>query len=237
MDGAGAHPGGGVAPARPGRGWLSWLLPPATALVIIVVSVLLLTTPLWMHFGLEASDATGAFSPCGPRFAYEVSDQTVNELLFGPGTFRARACDILTGPLTQPFYTYDEAAHLRDARAVLYLFVALAAAALVLIVAALLHRPKDARRWRAVARGGAGLAIGAVVVGVVGFLAFDAAFELFHRVFFPGGNWQFPADSNMIRLYPEMFWQLTAAALGVLCVLGGGVVWWLAQRRARSLGG
>jgi uncharacterized membrane protein len=71
-----------------------------------------------------------------------------------------------------------------------------------------------------------------VVVGVVGFIAFDPLFELFHRLFFPGGNWEFPADSNMIRLYPYAFWQLTAGALGVLCVMGGGLVWGLARRRA-----
>lgn len=234
MDGAGAHPGGGVAVAGRSRDWLSWLLPPATALVIIVLGVLLLTTPLWMHFALDASGATSALSPTRPEAAFDISDRTVSELLFGPGTFEIRRpCDATSGcPYVPPFYTPDEAAHLRDARAVLYVFVALALASLVFIIAALVHRPHDARRWQAVARGGAGLAIGAVVVGVVGFLAFDAAFELFHRVFFPGGNWEFPVDSNMIRLYPYAFWQLTAVALGVLCVIGGGLVWWLARRRA-----
>ena len=226
MDGAGAHPGGGVAPEGQGRGWLGWLLPPATALVVIVVAVLVLTTPLWMHGALRQSGSTQAFAT--PEQAFSFSDPTVNQLLFG-GDFYIDLGDGYT------FYTADEAAHLRDARAVLYLFVALALAALVLIVAALVHRPTDARRWRAVVRGAAGLAVGTVVVGIVGFLVFDAAFELFHRVFFPGGNWEFPADSNMIKLYPYAFWQLTAAALGVLCVVGGGGVWWFARRRASRL--
>jgi uncharacterized membrane protein len=159
----------------------------------------------------------------------QVSDDTVNDLLFG-GDF-----DIQLATGSGPgvaVYTADEAAHLRDARAVLYLFVVLAVASLVFIVAALVHRPNDARRWRAVARGGAGLAIGAVVAGVVGFFAFDPLFELFHRVFFPGGNWEFPADSNMIRLYPYAFWQVMAVGLGVFCVAFGGLVWWFARRCA-----
>jgi len=163
MDGAGAHPGGGVAPEGQGRGWLGWLLPPATALVVIVVAVLVLTTPLWMHEALRQSGATQAFAT--PEQAFSFSDPTVNQLLFG-GDFYIDLGDGYT------FYTADEAAHLRDARAVLYLFVALALAALVLIVAALVHRPTDARRWRAVARGAAGLAVGTVVVGIVGFLVF-----------------------------------------------------------------
>lgn len=223
MDGAGAHPGGGIAVAPRSRDWLGWLLPPATALIVIVVAVLLLTTTVWMHGALKASGATQAFAT--PEQAFSFSDPTVNQLLFG-GDFYFDLGDGHT------FYTADEVSHLRDARAVLYLFVALATAALIFVAAALVHRPHDARRWRAVARGGAGLAIGAVVVVVVGFVAFDAAFELFHRVFFPGGNWEFPVDSNMIRLYPYAFWQLTATALGVLCVIGGSLVWWLARRRA-----
>lgn len=231
MDGAGAHPGGGVAVARPARDWLSWLLAPATALVVIVVGVLLLTTPLWMHFAIPAA---GGGLPGYPIEASLVaSDRTVRQLL-GQGDFliSVECPSTQTCPPQELLFTVAEAAHLRDARAVLYVFVALAVASLVFVLAALVHRPQDARRWRAVARGGAGLAVGAVVVGVVGFLAFDAALELFHRVFFPGGNWEFPADSNMIRLYPYAFWQLTATALGVLCVIGGGLVWWLARRRA-----
>jgi integral membrane protein (TIGR01906 family) len=224
MDGTGAHPGGGIAPARQPRGWLGWLLPPATALVIIVAAVLLLATPIWMQAALNSVSGV----PGGNPARNDLSDRTVAQLVFG-GSFE------IVLPDGSTLYTPDEIAHLRDARSVLYVFVALAAAALVLVVAALVHRPNDARRWRAVARGGAGLLVGTVIVGVVAFLAFDAAFELFHRVFFPGGNWAFPADSNMIRLYPYAFWQLTAAALGVLCVVGGGVVWWFVRWRASRL--
>lgn len=77
-----------------------------------------------------------------------------------------------------------------------------------------------------------------LVIGVLGgfaLLAFGVAFELFHRVLFPGGNWAFPADSLLIRLYPYEFWQLSATAFGALAMLGGASVWYLARRRARAL--
>lgn len=34
---------------------------------------------------------------------------------------------------------------------------------------------------------------------------FNKSFVLFHNLFFPQGNWQFPVDSTLIRLFPEMF--------------------------------
>jgi integral membrane protein (TIGR01906 family) len=201
-------------------------LPFATALVIIVVSVLLLTTPLWMHFALRSANVVG--HPFGPSQADYLSDRTVNSLFFA-GDFSE------IGTSVNGFYSVAEAAHLRDARMLLWLGIALAVASAILIGAALMHRRKDAARWRAVARGGAGLAVGTVVIGVIGYFAFDQLFVLFHEVFFPGGNWEFPADSNMIRLYPYAFWELTALALGVLCVIGGGAMWFVARRMARRV--
>lgn len=204
--------------------WLGFLLPVATLLVMVVAAVLLLMTPLWMHGAV----GTTAQSLATPDQAISFSDPTVSQLLFG-GDFYIDVGDGYT------FYTAQEVSHLRDARAVLYLFLVLAALSAALIAAALVRQPRDPRRWRALARGGSVLVVATVVLGVVGAVAFDAGFELFHRVFFPGGNWEFPADSNMIRLYPYAFWQLTAAALGVLCVVGGGAVWFLARRRAARL--
>lgn len=232
MDGAGAHPGGGVAVARPARDWLGWLLPPATALVIIYLGVLLLAEPLWMHFALQVSGS--GIPAISPDQSLQVSDATVNQLLF-MGDFDIR---LVTGNgPSYVVYTDAERAHLRDARLVLYLFMALALPSLVLFLVTMVHRPKDARHLQAVARGGGGLAVGAVIFGVIGYFAFGIGFELFHRIFFPGGNWEFPADSNLIRLYPYAFWQLTAAALGVLCVFVGGFVWWSARRAAARIEG
>ena len=214
--------------------WLSWLLPPATMLVIVVAAVLVLTTPPWMHRAIPAAD--GGLPGGSTEQVLMASDQTVNELLFGPGTFQIQPpCPPGAFCGLASLYKPDEIAHLRDARAVLYLFVSLAAAAAVLIGAALVRAPRDPRRWRAIARGGAGLAVGVVVLGAFAIVAFDTAFELFHRIFFPGGNWAFPADSNMIRLYPYAFWQLTAVALGGLCIILGGATWWIGRHRAASL--
>ncbi len=186
---------------------------------ILAVALLLLMTPIWMHFALAASGGTAAGAT--PDLALRLSDRTVSELLLGPGSFSD--------------YASDEAAHMRDARLVLYGFLVLALASAALLAWRFGRGTKDTATWSSIARGGAVLAIALLIVGALAAVAFDAAFELFHRIFFPGGNWAFAADSLLIRLYPYAFWQLSAAALGALGISGGLIIWFLARRRARSL--
>ncbi len=100
------------------------------------------------------------------------------------------------------------------------------------------HRAARPRRWRwsgatdrrrivrAIGLGGAATAIGVVVIGIVGLVAFEPLFELFHRIFFPGGNWAFdPRTERLVQLYPYAFWQVIAAALGVVAAILGVIVW------------
>ena len=194
-------------------------MPPAIAVVILAAALLLLMTPLWMHLALTASGGTAAAAT--PDAALQLSDRTVAELFVGPGTFSD--------------YAAGEAGHMRDVRLVLLGFLALAVAGTAFLAWRIRRAPSDPGTWRSMARGSAALAVVLVVVGVLAALFFDLAFEAFHRIFFPGGNWAFPPDSLLIKLYPYAFWQLSAGALGLLGIGGGLVVWSLARRRARKL--
>ena len=83
---------------------------------------------------------------------------------------------------------------------------------------------------RAIGLGGAATAIGVVVIGIVGLIAFEPLFELFHRVFFPGGNWAFdPRTEHLVQLYPYAFWQLIAAGLGIVAGVLGIITWAVAR--------
>jgi uncharacterized membrane protein len=53
------------------------------------------------------------------------------------------------------------------------------------------------------------------VIGIAAAVAFDPLFLLFHEMFFPQGNFLFGADSNLIRLYPEWYWQGITAGVGL----------------------
>jgi len=119
-------------------------------------------------------------------------------------------------PPASEFFTADERAHMADVRTVFR--GAEYAAALALFV--MLFRVQRARRRGdalRLVRGGALTATAIVaVIGVAAAVAFDPLFLLFHDVFFPQGNFLFdPATSNLIRLYPEWYWQGITAGVGL----------------------
>jgi integral membrane protein (TIGR01906 family) len=201
----------------------------ATAVVIVAGALLALLTPLYLHPALDAS-RSAAFLRVTQEEAHRLSDLTVGELLAGPGTFG------FAGPDGSPFSDPAEAAHMRDVRLVLFGFLALAGLSALLLVAAAARWGRQPPTWRAIGRGGGVLAAAIAVAGVFAVVAFDRAFELFHQVLFPGGNWAFdPSRERLVQLYPLPFWQLTSAVFGVLTIAGGLAVWWLAARGSRRL--
>jgi uncharacterized membrane protein len=155
------------------------------------------------------------------------------DLLFGCDDF---AESLRRSPSTadESLLTDPERSHLRDvARLVRVLWLALVlAGALVVGGLALLRR--QPRRIGAILLGTSGsVAIAAIVVGGFFAIAFDQAFVLFHRLFFPQGNFLFAADSNLLRLFPEGFWFESALVAGLSIVLSALAVTLVAWRLLR----
>jgi hypothetical protein len=116
---------------------------------------------------------------------------------------------------SQGVFTAEEYAHMADVRAVFR--GAEVGGVLALFVGgvrlARARRRGDALR---LVRAGSLIAAGIVIViGLATAVAFDQLFLLFHEVFFPQGNFLFAPDSNLIRLYPEWYWQGITAGVGV----------------------
>ena len=66
-------------------------------------------------------------------------------------------------------------------------------------------------------------------------VAFDALFEIFHRMFFPGGTYLFdPATDRLVQLFPFAFWSETTIVVGALILLISVVVFAGASRRASA---
>ncbi len=213
-------------------GWLRALgVALATMVVIVAFAVLALMIPIYMHGALDRAGSPG-FLDVSPAQTHALSDATVGELLLGPGTF----VDPPLGDGRIHFYDAAEVSHLRDARTVLYGLLALAGLSIVVIAVAAIRSRRVARLWRAMSVGAGVLAVAFVVIGALFLVAFDAAFTLFHEIFFPGGNWSFDfATEHLVQLYPIPFWQEATTIIGGTVVVAGGLIWWFAGRRARRL--
>jgi integral membrane protein (TIGR01906 family) len=128
---------------------------------------------------------------------------------------------------------------MRDVRGVFIGFFAVAA---VLVAAALVINARRggterAQSWRAVQGGALALIAALIVGGVVSFVAFDALFETFHRIFFAGGSYTFdPATERLVQLFPFQFWQETAIVVGAVCIVLAAIVAAVASELASDAG-
>jgi len=132
--------------------------------------------------------------------------------------------------LTQP-----ERAHLRDVRAVFGGLAVLVAGALVVLALALARARSASWTWRSIRAGAVALLGATVLLGAVAGLAFDQAFEVFHRLFFAGGTYTFdPRTDRLVQLFPGQLWfETSLAAGGLMALLALGVAWWAGRRAGR----
>ena len=73
------------------------------------------------------------------------------------------------------------------------------------------------------------------MLGVVSIVAFDALFEVFHRIFFAGGTYLFdPRTERLVQLFPDQFWSETSIVLGILLLGLARVVAVVGRRRGGS---
>ena len=141
-------------------------------------------------------------------------------------------------------YTAAELSHLQDVQQIMkwvdVAFTALFLMVIFLAVMVLATNSKTVRsktinskeissqaEWKKLVRWG-GLVTVALVLVILLFLllSFNTTFTLFHRLFFPQGNWLFPVESLLIQTFPLEFFVkiatmifLLALALGSLFIL------------------
>lgn len=202
-----------------------------TTLVVVAVSIALFLNPVWVGFEQGRAQAL-AWTGFSPADLEQVTNSVLHDLIVGPPDFAVT----LNGT---PVLNERERGHMRDVRAVfLSFFQAGAAALVVLVVLAVASRGRSARAalWRRLRAAGTTIAVVTVVGGALAVVFFDAAFELFHELFFPAGTYLFdPRTERLVQLFPEQFWVETTVAVGVMIVVLGLVIRWLAGRRLRGL--
>ena len=109
---------------------------------------------------------------------------------------------LVTGKPALDFLTHSEAAHMADVRVLLGQGMRLAAwSALVLVVSAIALSPTQ-RTYR--------VSFYLSLAFIILLIPFPWTFTWLHNVFFPQGNWQFPADSWLITHFSEAFFAIIA---------------------------
>ena len=202
----------------------------AAAVVVIAIAILPFLTPAWVSF---EQGRTGAAALTGytPTQLNSATDAILHDLVIGPPEFAATVAGA-------PVLEERERAHMRDVRGVFAAFGLIAVAAaigLVALSAGARRMGHPERAWSAIAAGMRWLIVAIVVAGVIAAVAFDAAFELFHRLFFPGGSYTFdPRTDRLVQLFPFDFWSDTTIAVGVVIVVVAAVIALVAGRRARA---
>jgi integral membrane protein (TIGR01906 family) len=213
------------AAARPASSILIGL---ATAVVVVTAAILPFLTPQWIAFEQERANAS-AWTGYTTDQLRTATDAILSDLLFGPPDFAVEVDGAAV-------LAERERGHMRDVRTVFTGLWILAGASLVILVVASL-RLERAIVWRTVRRAALALAGAVTVIGVVALVAFDALFDLFHRIFFPGGSYTFdPASELLVQLFPFAFWQETAMVVGLEIVVLALVLAAVAGRRSPRVG-
>jgi integral membrane protein (TIGR01906 family) len=195
----------------------------ATAIVVISVAILPFLTPQWVAFEQGRADAT-AWTGYTTAELRTASDAILTDLVFG-GDFAVQVDGT-------PVLNERERAHMADVRSVFRGLWVLALVSIVILAVAS-RRTDRPGTWRAVRRGALGLTVGVVVAGVVGLVAFDQLFAVFHQVFFPAGSYLFdPATDRIVQLFPFRFWDETTLVVGAVIIALALTVAFVAGRRA-----
>ena len=203
----------------------------STTLVIVALAILPFLTPAWVAFGQARAEAT-AWTGFTTEQLRTVTDAILSDLVIGPPDFDVTLDGV-------PVLEERERQHMRDVRSVFAGFYSVAAVGAVVLVAAfLLARGPErrARLWRRLSRTGMIVVAVTIVGGLVGILFFDQAFELFHELLFPAGNYLFdPATEKLVQLFPQAFWIDSTIGVGAVVVALATGLWWLGRRRATAL--
>jgi integral membrane protein (TIGR01906 family) len=221
-----------IAVAAPARERARWspagiAIGSATVVMLVGIAIGLFFNPVWVSFeqGRTRADLWTGYTPQAVR---TVTDSVLGEVYLGPGTF-AQTVDGV------PAFNDRERAHMANVRGVVVAFFGLVLVAAAVLVVGGIRSRGASWYWRAIARGSAVLAAGAVIVGIAFGLAFEQAFTLFHDLFFAPGTWSFdPATDRLVQLFPDAFWTETSVAIAIVGLVLTLGTWAFARRRAAS---
>ena len=116
-------------------------------------------------------------------------------------------------------FTEKEIDHMKDVQ---HVFQGIKIITIISLIAAILvfiniYGNKNSLKWLPKQLIYAGIAVDAVVVIVALsiFLNFSSLFTFLHTLLFQPGTWQFPLESTLIQLYPQVFFEKLGICIAV----------------------
>jgi integral membrane protein (TIGR01906 family) len=198
-----------------------------TAIVVVAVAILPFLTPTWFGFEQGRADAAG-WTGYAPADLRKATDSILHDLVLGPPDF---AVEVNGAPVLDE----RERGHMRDVRNVFGTFYLVALGAAIVVALIAFATRASSTFWRGIRYAGVGMTVAMVVGGAIVAFAFDAAFEVFHRLLFPSGSYTFdPRTERLVQLFPETLWIETAVAVGTVIVALALALTWFAGRRLRE---
>ncbi len=203
----------------------------ASAVVLIGGSVAPFLLPPVVRFEQDRTQV-GAWTGYAAATLDTVTGALLSDLVLWRGDFDVAVDGV-------PSLKDVERSHMRDVRDVFSGFWVLVLAGMAALAVGFRRAPGTEARaaaWRSVASGARALAVAVAVAGALALVAFDAAFEVFHRLFFSAGSYTFdPRTDKLVQLFPEQFWSEIAIAVGVGALVAAVITTVLAGRRAARL--
>jgi integral membrane protein (TIGR01906 family) len=201
--------------------WLSWLVAILVPVMLILTSVRLLVTPVFVQ--IEYRTPNFPADPYGftQQDRLQWSQIALDYLLNDEGISFLEELEFEDG--TQ-VYNARELKHMLDVKEVLrsalnvwYISIG---SIFLLGVWAYWGKWMDSYQ-RGISRGG-WITVGIIAVTmVIVLIGFSVFFVFFHQVFFESGTWTFRFSDTLIRLFPQRFWRDTFIAIGLLSLAGG----------------
>lgn len=121
-------------------------------------------------------------------------------------------------------YTSSELSHLKDVQNIMkmmdYLFYF---SLLVCTLIVTFYRKKKEKLSKLFLYGGSVTVTLVILILLSSLISFNVVFTLFHRIFFPQGNWTFPAESLLIQIFPEGFFMKTGRIIFLMTLFLGSI--------------
>lgn len=197
---------------------IQWLLTLTLPFVIIMFSIRILFTPLFLTFEYNFPGFppdTYGFSTeerlnWGKKSMAYLFDQTnsmsLADLKFENG---------------ENIYNDREISHMVDVKVLLIKTLNIFYALIGIYLLIFLYSLKNHSRFfkKGIANGG-WFTIGIIFFIIVGIvISFDQLFTLFHKLFFTGDTWLFNYSDTLIRLFPIRLWQDAFIMMGIISLL------------------